>query len=136
MKDLSNQTQDQIMKNLQMTSDEIKIIKNGITVHNRLQTLIENNQKIDSIIVYRELKDLSIESITIAKMLNKSNELIDEFLHRTSKIKLEITGQDLINMGVTEGKKIGGVLEKILEMKIKNPKMKKENELAEVKRLL
>ena len=63
------------------------------------------------------------------------NNLIIEYLEKTSKIKLEITGQDLIKMGVKEGKQIGEILEKILEMKIQNPNMKKEDEIKEVESL-
>ena len=144
IKDLKPQQQEKIMSNLQLTAEEIKIIKNGFTVCNRFQTLISNNQKLDSVIVYRELKDLTTESISIVKMLyviakgetTDVNELIDEYIEKTSKIKLEITGADLINMGVKEGKKIGEILQKVLEIKIKNPEMKKEDEIKEAKRAL
>ena len=129
MKDLT--TQDQMMKNLQMTTDEIKIIQCAFQACEKLQ---ETN--IDSIFVYRTLKDLSLESISIVKLLIPSiNNLIDEYLEKTSKIKLEITGQDLISMGIPSGKKIGEILDKVLEMKIKNLNMKKEDEMQEVKKL-
>ena len=136
------------MKNLQMTGEETKIIKDGFIVHNRLETLIKNNQKIDSVVVCRELKDLSIESVTIVKMLftvetprqgvstASINDLIKEYLEKTSKIKLEITGDDLIKMGIKPGKQIGEILDKILEIKIHNPEMKKEDELQEAKALI
>ena len=143
IKDLNPEQQGKIMKNLQLTGDEIKIIKDGFNVLSKLK----EKQNIDSVIVYRELRNLSIESILIVKALcviarsaatkqsqerekvNDMNELIDEYLSTTSKVKLEITGQDLIHMGIKEGKKIGEILEKVLEMKIKNPKMKKEDEV-------
>lgn len=133
MRELSSETQDQIMKNLQMTGDEIKIIKNGFNAFNKLKTLQE---KIDSVVIYRELKDLSFESITIVKMLFGKNDLIEEFINKTSKIKLEITGDDLKSLGVKEGKQIGEILEKVLEKKIQNPDMKKDDEVKEVKFLL
>lgn len=132
IKDLDTQTQEKIMKNLQMTSDEIKTIKNAFQAHEKLQ-----EKTIDSINVYRVLKDLSGESISIMKLLMPSiNNLISEYLTKTSKIRLEITGQDLINMGIKEGKKIGEILEKVLEEKIKNPQINKEDEIKEVKKLL
>jgi len=167
MKDLNSDNREKIMKDLQLSGDEIKIIKDGFNTLNKLK----EKKLVDSIIIYRELKNLSIESICIVKMLcviarrfeeptkqsqeretvgeiassglclprndvNELTSLIDEYLNKTSKIKLEITGQDLINMGVKEGKKIGEVLEKILEMKIKNPDMSKQNELVEAKKLI
>lgn len=140
LKDLSPEKQEKIMKNLQMTSDEIKIIRNGFTAFNRLKTLQENNQKVDSIVIYRELKDLEIESITIAKMLfgveTPINDSIDEFVNKTSKIKLEITGNDLMSMGIKEGEMVGEILQKLLEKKIQNPNMKKEDEIKEVENLI
>ena len=74
----------------------------------------------------------------IVKLLIKpqANNVIDEYIQKTSKIQLEITGQDLISMGVSQGKQIGEILDKILEMKIKNPGMKKEDEMREVKNIL
>ena len=132
MKDLTSEQQEKTMKNLQMTGDEIKIIQCALQAYEKLQ-----GKNIDSIIVYRTLKDLSLESILIVKLLKPSiNDLINEYIEKTSKIKLEITGQDLISIGIPSGKKIGETLEKVLEIKIRNPGMKKEDEIKEVKKLL
>jgi len=128
--DLNNDEQNQILKNLQMTGDEIKIIKDGLKATEKLQ---EGN--IDSIKIFRILNNHSIESIIIAKLLTQNN-LIDEYLSKTSKIKLEITGQDLIKLGIPQGKQVGEILEKLLELKIKNPNMTKEDEIEEVKQLI
>ena len=137
MKNLQNQEQEKIMNNLQLAGDEVKIISSGFAVSNRLNTLIENNKPIDAVVIYRELKDLMPESIAIIKSLQinngQSNLLVDEYLTKTSKIKLEISGKDLISMGIKEGKRIGEILEKVLEKKIKNPSMKREDEIEEVK---
>ena len=145
MKDLTPESQDQTMKNLQLTNDEMKIIKSSFVASNRLQALLKNNQTINSMVIYRELKDLAIESVLILQMLiavdalqcNASTtfirDLIKEYINVTSQIKLEITGQDLITMGIKEGKKIGEILDKVLEKKIKNPNMKKEDEIKEAK---
>ncbi len=136
LKDLNNTDQEQIMKNLQMTNDEIKIITNGLKAYK----ILEISENTNSITLFKTLKELSSESILITKLLfstnNKILALIDEYIEKTSKIKLEITGQDLILMGLTEGRKLGETLNLILEMKIKNPNMKKEDEIAQAKILL
>lgn len=132
IKDLSFDRQEKIMKNLQLTADEIKIIKDGFSALNKLK----GQQSVDSVIIYHELRNLSAESIYIVKMLYGMSDLIDEYLEKTSKVKLEITGQDLIDMGVKEGKKIGEVLEHILEKKIKNTNMNRVDELAEARKLI
>ena len=132
IKDCDSQFQEKIMKNLQMTSDEIKTIKCAFQAHEKLQ-----GKNIDSINVYRILKDLPIESIIIVKLLMPSiNNLINEYIEKTSKIKLEITGDDIKSLGIKEGKKIGGILEKVLEKKIGNPNLRKEDELQEAKALI
>ena len=133
IKGLNFEKQETIMKTLQMTGEEIKIIKDGFNTFNKLK----EKQSIDSVVIYRELKNLSLESIVILQSLTLSiTDLIDDYLSKTSKIKLEITGQDLINLGIKEGKKIGEVLERVLELKIKDPSISRENELEEAKRII
>ena len=139
IKNLNFEQQENILKNLQLTSDEIKIIKDGFSVLNKLKERLK--ESFDSIIVYRELRNLSIESVLIVKSLLITHHsslitLINEYLEKTSKIKLEINGQDLISMGVKEGKMIGEILEKILEIKIKNPAMSKKDEAKEAKTII
>ena len=132
MKGLKIEDQEKIMKNLQMTAEETKVIKSAFQACLKLK---EKNT--DSINVYKTLKDLSPESILIVKLLMPEiNNSIDEYLNKTSRIKLEITGEDLIKMGVKEGKQVGEVLQKVLETKIKNPSMKKEDEVKEAKKCL
>ena len=133
MENLPPDKQENILKDLQLTNEEIKIIKDGFNVANKLK----EKQTIDSIIIYQELKNLSIESVIIVQILTqKINDLINEYLNKTSKIKLEITGQDLIIMGVKEGKMIGEILDKVLEMKIKNPNMNRNDEMKEADRIV
>ena len=43
------------MKNLQLTADEIKIIKDGFNALNKLK----EQQSVDSVIIYHELRNLS-----------------------------------------------------------------------------
>ncbi|OGI20352.1 MAG: hypothetical protein A3B68_02355 [Candidatus Melainabacteria bacterium RIFCSPHIGHO2_02_FULL_34_12] len=137
---VNDDDKEKILKNLQLTASEIKIIQLAFQAYENLQKL--NN--IDSINIYRNLKGLEDESLAIVKLLTSvetlhcsvSTALIDEFINKTSKIKLEISGQDLISIGVAEGKQIGEILDKILEMKIKNPNMKKEEEIKEAEKLI
>ena len=136
MKDLDTKTQEKIMKNLQLTNNEITVVTKAFAVYKELA----NNQQIDSMILYKELRELPLESIILVKSLFTQNKkvfsLIEEYIGKTSKIKLEITGQDLIKMGVKEGKELGEILEKVLEKKIENPSMKKEDEIKEIEKLI
>lgn len=133
---LDGKTQNEMMTNLQMTGDEIKIIAGGLNASKRLQ----EEKKLDSISTYKILKNLSSQSLTICKTLALESSVlspfIDEYLTKTSKIELEISGQDLISMGVKPGKQLGEILNNVLETKINNPNMTKEDELKEAKKHL
>lgn len=135
LKAQTTQDQEKIINNLQLTGDEAKIIKSGLVAFENLNKL----KVVDPTIIHRELKNLAIESVSIIKVLSNKganlSDLIDDFINKTSKIKLEITGQDLINMGVSQGKQIGEILDKVLELKIKNPNMKKDDEIKEANKL-
>ncbi len=139
IKDLDKETQEETLKNLQLTGEEIKIINNGLSAHKDLSTLILANKEINSVTIYKELKELAMESILITKLLFSSNKillsLIDDYILNTSHIKLNITGQDLISMGIKEGKTIGRILNKILEVKIERPNMSQEDEILEAKKI-
>ena len=130
VKDLGWNRQEKIFKNLQLTGDEIKIIRDAFNAYENLR----KSNDVDSINMYRTLKGLSCESVAIVRLLvtPKLTSLIDEYIDKTSKIKLEITGQDLISMGVSQSKQIGEILDKILELKIKNPDMKRDDEVTVV----
>ena len=130
--DLEESVQEKIMKNLQLSGEEAKTIQDAYLASKKLAALDQAN----SITVFKILNKLSAESIATVSLLSSKKQLIYEFIEKTSKIKLEITGQDLINIGVKEGKAVGQVLEKILEKKITNPKMTKEDELKEAKSLI
>jgi tRNA nucleotidyltransferase (CCA-adding enzyme) len=128
--DLTNSQKESVFINLHLPSGEIKTIKDGLKAGEKLQ-----EKNIDSIKTFQVLKNHSIESIIIAKSLTQNN-LIDEYINKTSKIKLNITGQDLIKLGVPQGKQVGEILDKILELKINNPEMSKEDEEEEAKKLI
>lgn len=120
-----------IYKNLQMTKNESDVIEEGIIVSKKLSPNLSPFQ------FYTLLKPLKTESIYILKSLSNSitQAGIDNYLNKTSKIKLEITGDDIKNLGVSEGKRIGEILDNILEIKIQNPDMKRDEELKEALRL-
>ena len=137
--DLENKDKEKILKNLQLTGDEIKIINKGFSTYSNLVRLLAEEVKINSTHLYKELKNIPVESILFVKALFIKNpeivQLLDEYLEKTSMIKLEITGDDLIALGIKEGRRVGEVLEKVLEKKIQNPEMTKKDELSEAEKL-
>ena len=145
LNDLDTEHQKKIMTNLQLTNDEIAIIEKGLSICKKFHQLIQDKIKLDSLVTYKTLSGLDIESVFIIKSLFSASgkvvafdnakvlPFIDEYLEKTSKIKLEITGEDLIKIGIPEGKEIGKTLQKVLEKKIQNPSMKKEDEIREAR---
>jgi len=138
LKDLENSIRQRIMNNLQLSGDEINTIEKAYLASSNLESLIREKKKIDSIVMYKELKNIPLESILIVKQLLTSYPLpliplIDEYLNITSKIQLEVSGNDLKSLGFSEGKIIGKIMQKILEKKITNPSMTKDEELKVAK---
>lgn len=63
----------------------------------------------------------------------KQNLYAKKYLDSLSKIKLETTGKDLINMGLKPSKKFGEIFDFILKEKLNNPTLTKDQELKLVK---
>lgn len=133
---LDTDVKNKIMSNLQMTGDEVKIITSAFNTNK----LLLENKNLDSLLTYKLLKGLPKQSIQILQIICRSvahnSSLINEYLSSTSKIKLEISGQDLISLGVKPGKELGEILDKVFEAKINNSNMSKEDELKEAKKFI
>lgn len=111
---------------LQLSGREISIVRGACSKSIELKS----KTNLNTMETFKELNSLSTESILIIRGLNPSlSPHIDKYLNETSKIKLEINGQDLISLGIPTGKQIGEILEKVLEVKINNPNMSKDDEL-------
>ena len=89
----------------------------------------------DNYQIYQLFKDKNIESIIIYYLKTNDNNAI-KYLDKLSKIKLSITGKDLIKLGVKEGKVFKIILDEVLKVKLSKPNMNKEEELQFVTNLL
>lgn len=103
-------------------SDIIKIFENSANIFDNYQ-------------IYQLFKDKNIESIIIYYLKTNDNNAI-KYLDKLSKIKLSITGKDLIKLGVKEGKVFKIIFDEVLKVKLSKPNMKKEEELQFVTNLL
>lgn len=139
-KDLEEKKQKSIFEGLHMTNDEVKIIEKGLNAYSEFCALLHDGRVINQAMVYKILKGLPEESLETVRVLMLTNEevskMIEEFKNKTSKISLEITGDDLLSIGVPQGRDIAVVLDKILEMKINKGTMTKDEELSEAKKLV
>ena len=82
--------------------------------------------------IYKFFQKKSIESVLIYYLLTKRKEALI-YLEKLSKIRVELNGEDLKNFGITDGKKIGEMLDKILKKKLAGTVVKKADEIKFVK---
>ncbi len=82
--------------------------------------------------IYKFFQKKSIESVLIYYLLTKRKEALI-YLEKLSKIRVELNGEDLKNLGITNGKKIGEMLDKILKKKLTGTIVKKADEIKFVK---
>ena len=82
--------------------------------------------------IYKFFQKKSIESVLIYYLLTKRKEALI-YLEKLSKIRVELNGEDLKNLGITNGKKIGEMLDKILKKKLAGTIVKKADEIKFVK---
>jgi hypothetical protein len=79
------------------------------------------------------LSGKSDESLAIAASIAvpgaPMRRIIRVYLGELEKIKLEISGKDLIKMGVAEGPKLGQILEQVFEAKLDGALSTREAEL-------
>lgn len=81
--------------------------------------------------IYKAFSDLEKESI-LMYAITKNRNVAERYLNELSHIKLEITGNDLLNMGIEPSPQYQNILDSVLMAKLYNPKMTKEDELKVV----
>lgn len=84
--------------------------------------------------IYTELNNIPLESVIM--LATKSPEIIEKYLKKLKKIKLELTGKDLIKLGLSPSPQFQDIFEHILKEKLKNPNLTKSQELALAQKLI
>ena len=83
--------------------------------------------------IYKFFNKKSAESIIIYYLLTRRKEALI-YLENLSQIRVELRGEDLIQLGVKEGKKIGQILDGILKKKLSGIIVNREDEEIFVKK--
>lgn len=125
----------------------IAAIQDGEEILDKLElTKIEKNTVLDAKnILVQELKDdfeiykafcgKSIETLLILAAMGKDAKVF-HYLDNLQKIKLSITGDDLISLGFAPSKDFSLAFDYVLGQKLKNPQMEKPEELSLVQEYL
>ena len=84
--------------------------------------------------IYKMFKNLHIETILLYAIL-KNEQIAKYYLNNLRKIKIQITGKDLKNLGIKPSPKYQKIFDYVLKQKLKNPKMTKNDEIEYLKNL-
>lgn len=89
----------------------------------------------DDFKIYKAFCDQKTETLLILAALGKEKEVC-HYLDNLTKIKLHITGNDLIKLGFKPSKKFSEAFDYVLKEKLKTPVLNKSDEIALVKKFL
>lgn len=110
----------------------IESIKKFENTRKSLSEKIANNS-----ILFKLIHNLPYELLAIiASESRVHNNNIERYLKKLSNIRLEITGENLKNLGYRPSKEFKMVLEKLLELKLDGKLKTREDELARAKEML
>lgn len=82
----------------------------------------------DDFKIYNAFGAQKTESLLIYAIF-KGEEKVEHYTKDLKKIKLSINGEDIISLGFKPSKQFGAVMEAVLREKLKNPNIKREDEL-------
>ena len=85
--------------------------------------------------LYKTFQNTRIETILLYAIL-KDEAGAKHYLDDLQKIKLEITGKDLQNLGIKPSPEYQKIFDEVLKVKLKNPSITKEDEIKLVKELV
>ena len=96
--------------------------------------LLENNLSVmnTNYDIYQFFHKKSLEAILIYYLLTKRKEPLI-YLEKLIKIRVESNGEDLKELGIQDGKKIGAMLDEILKKKLAGTLKNKADEINFVK---
>ena len=83
--------------------------------------------------IYKAFENKRIETILLYAIL-KNEKVARHYLDDLRQIKIEITGNDLKNLGIPPSPKYQEIFDEVLKEKLKNPKMTKEDEIDYIKK--
>lgn len=118
---LINSSKDEINKianKLYLSGLETEILLGSRNILNKLESIKKIQTRFE---LYEELENYFAESILISLVGIEDKEItekIDLYLNQLQNIKINITGKELIEMGLTPGPIFGEVLRELLQAKI------------------
>lgn len=112
------------ISNLPLTKIEKKIVEDYI----KLKELSFNSDYQ----IYKNFENVNLESIIMFSTINQ--RVAEHYLKNLKQIKLEITGKDLLNLGIKPNQTYQKCFDFVLNEKIKNPQINKSEEIQLAKK--
>jgi len=110
-------------------SDKLELTKSEKTVIVGAKSLLGLQVPDDDFGIYRTFGAYGTESLLILAIY-KEEKKVFHYLENLKKIKLSITGQDLLELGIEPSKLYSEVFDHVLKQKLMTPMMKKSDEIA------
>ena len=123
-----NRNNYEILKQFNLTRQEIRIIQD-------LKFAEELEGKLSDLEIHQQYSSRSKASLLLEYILRNNNNL-KKYLENLNDVKIEVTSQDLLMMGVPESRNFSIIFNKLLEAKIKGELPDKISELRFVRKLL
>ena len=123
-----NEDNYEIIRQFNLTRKEIKIIQ-------YLKFAEKFDGKLSPLEIYQQYSTKSIEGLVL-ELLLKNNSNIKKYFESLTDIQIEITGEDLLILGVPESKSYSKIFDRVLEEKINGNLPDKSSELRFVRKLL
>lgn len=114
------------LSNLPLTKVEMKVIEDYKKL---LSTDLSSDFK-----VYKAFEKVEIESLILFARTKK--EIVEKYLDELRKIKLQISGEDLIKLGYKPSKKFAQVLDAVLQALIKTPTLDHAQQLDMAEKIM
>jgi tRNA nucleotidyltransferase (CCA-adding enzyme) len=115
---------DAVMDRLHLTNDQKAIVRKGLAIPRQLPEIVEtlNKQGVKNSQIYYLLKGKPEESLAIAACLARPGaplrRMIRLYLEHLEKVQIELSGADLVELGVSPGPEIGRALDGLLERRL------------------
>jgi len=126
---------DVVLERLHLTNEQKAIVRKGLAIPRQLPEIVEtlHKQGVKNSQIYYLLKGKPEESLAIAACLARPGaplrRMIRLYLEHLEKVEIELSGADLVEMGVPPGPEIGRALEAILERKLDGTIKTRQDEL-------
>lgn len=114
------------LSNLPLTKSETKIIED-------YKKLLNADLSTD-IKVYKAFEKVDIESLILLAQTKKN--LVEKYLDELRKIKIQISGEDLIKLGYKPSKRFAEVLDVVLQAVLENPTMNHAQQLTMAEKIM